>query len=354
MADSLTAQKSQDFKPNVRLETKASRTTLSTDLDTQGERGQPQDARTLWRLSIELSGLVAAVVATVAMYVVFIVYPVAHPPLNAFLMSIFGRGNAAIWPMQIIWYTSAAAMIGLAFWPRRLASQLICLLAAANFVWVGIVYFGVIDSSMGTLDGVINLAWLWAALFILEAILLLVAGLLRRDLVFAPRWNLSSVLGALFMCYALVAYPIIEMLGGQPLSASPLFGLSPCVTVFFTFGLLLWARPPAPKYLLLLPLAWALEATPGNIAMGHVADFPLILVGAITVGLIIWRDCTARWQTVVAGLLLALMIALSGHDDLVIGTALVLTAMTLVQTIRGGAQQLRAERPQQPERRLSP
>src|SRR5215469_6219893 len=308
------------------------------DLDTRGKRGGPQGARKLRRLSIEMSGLAAAGVATVVMNVVFFVHPVAHEPLNVFLTTVFGRGNAAIWPIQLVWYSSAAAMIGLAFWPSRRASQLICLLAAAYLTWVGIVYFRVIDSDMGVLDGVINLAWLWAAIFILEAILFLVAGLVRRDLVFAPRWNLSSVLGALFMLYALVAYPIIEMLGGQPLRASPLFGLSPCVTVFFTFGLLLWARPPAPKYLLLLPLAWALEAAPGNIAMGHVADFPLILVGMITVGLIIWRDRTSSWQTVAAGVLLAAMIAFTGHDDVVIGTALALTAVTLVQTIRGDPQ----------------
>jgi len=333
--------------------TPAERATPRPDLDIQGERGGPQGAKTKRWLSIEGIGLAAALVATVVMYVVFIVSPVAHPPLNEFLTTVFGRGNAAIWPMQLVWYASAAAMIGLAFWPSRRASQLICLLAAAYFAWVGIVYFGVIESDMGVLDGVINLAWLWAAIFILEAILFLVAGIVRRDLVFAPRWNLSSVLGALFMCYALIAYPIIEMLGGQTLRASPLFGLAPCVTAFFAFGLLLWARPPAPKYLLLLPLAWALEAAPGNIAMGHVADFPLILVGAITVGLIIWRDRTSSWQTVVAGVLLAAMIALSGHDDLVIGTVLVLTAVTLVQTIRGDALRLHANRPPQPGRALT-
>jgi len=335
------------------VETPAERAAQRTDLDTQGERGRPQGAIKVRRLSIETIGLAAAVVATIVMYVLFIVHPVEHEPLNVFLTTVFGHGNAAIWPMQLVWYASAVAMIGLAFWPSRRASQLICLLAAAYFAWVGIVFFRVIDSDMGVLDGVINLAWLWAAIFILEAILFLVAGLVRRDLVFAPRWNLSGVLGALFMLYALVAYPIIEMLGGYSLRESPLFGLSPCVTVFFAFGLLLWARPPAPKYLLLLPLAWALEAAPGNIAMGHVADFSLILVGAITVGLIIWRDRTSSWQTVVAGVLLAAMIALSGHDDLVIGTALVLTAVTLVQTIRGDVQQLRAGRSPQPERVLT-
>jgi len=325
------------------IATPEERATPRPDLDTQGERGGPQGARTLRRISIEMSGLAAAGVATIVMYVLLIVHPVAHESLNVFLTTVFGRGNAAIWPMQLVWYANAAAMIGLAFWPVRRASQLICLLAAAYFAWVGIVFFGVIDSGMT----------LWVAAFILEAILLVVAGIVRRDLVFAPRWNLSSVLGALFMCYALVAYPIIEMLGGYPLRASPLFGLAPCVTVFFAFGLLLWARPPVPKYVLLLPLAWALQAAPDNIAMGHVPDFPLILVGAVTAGLIIWRDRTSSWQTVAAGVVLAVMIAFSGQDVELIGIALVLVAVTLAQTIRGDAQLLHVNRPSQPGRALT-
>ncbi|HEV2459390.1 MAG TPA: DUF6064 family protein [Ktedonobacterales bacterium] len=306
----------------------AERVAQRTDLDTPSERVHPENSTPVQRLLLEAIGLAAAAVAAVVMYVRFIVFPVAHEPLNVFLTTVFGRGNAAIWPMQLVWYAGAAAMIGLAFWPRwprRRASQLICLLAVAYVAWVGIVFFGVIDSGMT----------LWVVAFLLEAILLLVAGIVRRDLVFAPRWNLSSVLGAVFMFYALVAYPIIELLGGYPLRESPLFGLSPCVTVFFAFGLLLWARPPAPKYVLLLPLAWALQAAPGNIAMGHVPDFPLILVGMITAGLIIWRDRTSSWQTVAAGALLALMIAFSGQDVVLIGIALVLVAVTLVQAIRG-------------------
>jgi len=97
----------------------------------------------------------------------------------------------------------------------------------------------VLDSDMGVLDGVMNLAWLWAATFILEALLFLVVGIVRRDLVIAPRSSLFSVLGAVFMFYALVAYPIIGLLSGHPLHTLPVFGLSPCATVIFFFGLLL-------------------------------------------------------------------------------------------------------------------
>jgi hypothetical protein len=220
------------------VETPAERAAQRTDLDTQGERGRPQGAIRVWRLSIEMIGLAAAVVATIVMYVLFIVHPVEHTPLNAFL-AMYDRFNAAVWPMQLVWYASAAAMVGLALWPRRLSTQLICLLAAAYLTWVGIAFFGVLDSDMGVLDGVMNLAWLWAATFILEALLFLIAGIVRRDLVIAPRSSLSSVLGAVFMFYALVAYPIIGLLSGHPLHTLPVFGLSPCAPLAHSGGLLL-------------------------------------------------------------------------------------------------------------------
>src|SRR5207247_2307820 len=199
-------------------------------------------------------------------------------PLNAFLAT-FARGNAAIWPMQLVWYASAAAIVGLAFWPRRRASQLICLLAAAYFAWIGIAYFGVLFS--GT-----HMAW--------------ISGLLAAAFILLP-----------------------------------------------------WARPPAPKYLLLIPLAWGLGAGPGAMATGIVVDFGLVLAGAITAGVLIWRDRTSSWQTVAAGVVLAAMIAGSGHDDVLMVAALVLVAVTFVQTIWGDAQRLHAGRPPRPERVLT-
>jgi hypothetical protein len=226
------------------VETPAEQTSLRPDLDTHGELAGPQDTMRMRHLFIEGIGVAAVLVAIVVIYVFFLVHPFEPTPRNLFL--IFERGNTAIWPMQLVWYASAVVMVGLALWQGRRASQLICLLAAVVFTWVGIVYFGVFDNRM-------HLAWVWAATFILEAILYLVAGIVRRDLVFAPRWNLSGVLGAVVMSVGLVGFPLVEVFSGYPLHALTMFGLSPCTTVIFFFGLLLWARPPAPKYLLLPP-----------------------------------------------------------------------------------------------------
>ena len=222
-------------------------------------------------------------------------------------------------------------MVGLALWPaRRWSSPLICALAAAYFAWIGIGYFAWLSPGIG-LSGV------WAAVFTLQAVLLVVAGIARRDLVIRPRWDLSSGLGAVFIAYALIGYPLVGVLGGHALRVVPVFGVSPCATVTFFFGLLLWAVPPAPKYLLLMPLAWALNAAPPNMATGVVVDYGMLVAAVITTGLIIWRDRASgpAWHTVTAGLLFALMIAWSGHDTVLIGLAVVLLAVMLAQAMTG-------------------
>jgi hypothetical protein len=270
--------------------------------------------------------------AAVAVAVTYGIYA-AHPwqgstRLNQFLAA-FGRADTAAWPMQIVWYAAAVAMVGLALWPaRRWSSPLICALAAAYFAWIGIGYFAWLSPGIG-LSGV------WAAVFTVQAVLLVVAGVARRDLVIRPRRDLSSGLGAVFIAYALIGYPLVGVLGGHALRVVPLFGVSPCATVTFFFGLLLWAVPPAPAHLLWVPLAWALNAAPPNMATGIEADYGMLAAALITTGWIIWRDRASgpAWHTVTAGLLFALMIAWSGHDNVLIGLAVVLVIVTLVQAL---------------------
>jgi hypothetical protein len=255
------------------------------------------------------------------------------PPLNQFLAA-FGRADTTAWPAQIVWYAAAVAMVGLALGPaRRWSSPLICALAAAYLAWIGIGYFAWLSPGM-------TLSPMWAAVFTLQAVLLAVAGVARRDLVIRPRRGLSSGLGAVFIAYALIGYPLVGVLGGHALRIVPLYGVSPCATVAFFFGLMLWAVPPAPAYLLFLPLAWALNAAPHNMATGVVVDYGMLAAALITTGWVIWRDRASgpAWRTVTAGLLFALMIAWSGHDNVLIGIAVVLIAVMLAHALTGHRQ----------------
>lgn len=84
-----------------------------------------------------------------------------------------------------------------------------------------------------------------------------------------------------------------------------------------------------------MPLAWALNAAPHNMATGVVVDYGMFAAALITAGWVIWRDRASgpAWHTVTAGLLFALMVAWSGHDSVLIGLAVVLLAVMLVRAI---------------------
>ena len=86
-----------------------------------------------------------------------------------------------------------------------------------------------------------------------------------------------------------------------------------------------------------MPLAWALGAAPPDLARGVAGDYGMLVAALITAGLIIWRDraLSPAWQSLTAGLLFALMIAWSGHEDVLMGLAVVLVAVTLAQVING-------------------
>jgi Family of unknown function (DUF6064) len=273
----------------------------------------------------------AAAVAVAVTYGIYAVHPWQGAPALSQFLAAFGRADTAAWPMQIVSYAVALAIVGLALWPaRRWSSPLICALAAAYFAWIGIGYFTWLSPGF-------SLGGAWAVVFTLQAVLLVVTGAVRRDLVIRPRWDLSSGLGAVFIAYALIGYPLVGVLGGHALRVVPLFGVSPCASVTFFFGLLLWAVPPVPAYLLFLPLAWALNAAPSNMATGVVVDYGMLAAALVTTGWILWRDRAAgsAWRTVTAGLLFALMIAWSGHDQILMGLAVILVAVLLAPALTG-------------------
>jgi hypothetical protein len=296
---------------------------------TDDERRQPERRSPPRWLRLDTLSLAAVVVATLITYGVFLANPWPASTMRQFL-AMLARDNAAAWPMQLFWYACAVTIVGLALWSPRRATPIICLVAAVYVAWIGVTFFGVLNPGM-------NFAWLWASVFALEGALFVVAGVLRYDLIIAPRWDrwdVASVLGAMCLAYALIAYPIIGMLTGHALSTLPVFGLAPCPTAIFALGLLLWARKPAPLYLLPFLLAWCLGAAPPDLSRGVVADIGMLVAGVSAALVILWRDRTTPWKFVAACAALILMIAWSGHEDVLMGIALVLVALTLVDALR--------------------
>jgi len=201
-------------------------------------------------------------------------------------LGVFERYNQAIWPMHIVAYILAIGVIFLAAKKTRYSDQIISVVLACFWAWMGIVYHLMYFSAInGAAIG-------FGILFIVQAILWLVFGVIRPKLSFQLDTNPYALTGVVLIVYAVLVYPLIGTLLGHGYPRSPSFGVAPCPTTIFTFGLLLWTTTRFPKTVLIIPLIWSLLGFSAALSLGVREDIGLLLAGVLSVALLLWRDRT--------------------------------------------------------------
>jgi len=170
----------------------------------------------------------------------------------------------------LLWITSAAVLV--AWWRGRIGSRPLAALLAFHWLWAGLAYHAWLFTRINPA------ARLFAALFVLEALLLARAGLARHDLRFEPHGPRPPL--AAFFAGAALLYPLLAALATGDPWRSPTFGV-PCPTVLLTAGVLFAAAPPVPRSVLLIPILWALLAGSAAWQLGMLPD--LLLFGAAAV-----------------------------------------------------------------------
>jgi hypothetical protein len=202
-------------------------------------------------------------------------------------LTVFEQYNQAIWPMHVLAYVLGIAAILCAVRKIRYADQVISAVLAFFWAWMGIVYHLMYFST-------INRAAIgFGILFIIQAILWLVFGVVRPKFSFRVEINPYSVTGMVLIVYAMLIYPIIGMLLGHGYPRSPSFGVAPCPTTIFTFGLLLLTSAKVPKFALAIPFFWSLLGFWAALSLGIREDVGLLVAGMLSVGLLFWRDRTS-------------------------------------------------------------
>ena len=98
----------------------------------------------------------------------------------------------------------------------------------------------------------------FGALFVVQGVLFLIAGVVKHRLVFAHSAGFASAVGWALVVYAGVLYPLLGQWSGHVYPAQPTFGITPCPVTLFSFGVLLLTSAPVPRWLLIIPLAWSL------------------------------------------------------------------------------------------------
>lgn len=202
---------------------------------------------------------------------------------------VFEKYNQAIFPMQFVLTLVGIVAVGLAVSRKPFANKTISGLVGFLWLWAGIIYHLIFFTEISPP------AYIFGALFVFQGWLFLYEGVLRNRLSFRASQKFYGILGAIFITYALVIYPLIGYALGRTFPASPTFG-TPCQITIFTFGLLLWTDKKVPLNLLIVPVLWSIVGTSAALSFGIKEDFGLLIAGTIGTASIIQRNLTPKME----------------------------------------------------------
>ena len=202
--------------------------------------------------------------------------------LDQFL-AVFVTYNEAVWPAQVLAYLLGLLMVVFTIWPSNQRSRVVAAGLAVMWLWTGVAYHGMHFSTISA--G----AWGFAALFVIQSLLFVEAGVLRGRLAFGPAKGWTGWLGWALVAYASIGYPLLGQLLAHGYPAMPMFGITPCPVTIFTFGLFLLTTEPIPRRLLVTPVVWSLIGGQAAFRLGITQDWLLFFSG-LTVIVLLSRD----------------------------------------------------------------
>jgi hypothetical protein len=185
---------------------------------------------------------------------------------------VFAAYNMLLWPAAFaLWVATAVVCLE---WLRDGAHRqpLVPALLVLHWIWVGLAYHAAFFTRINPA------AWLFSALFVVEAGLLAWYGVMRNRIRFVERPPFFQyVASRVLIAYAL-AYPVIAQAEGHAYPHVPTFAV-PCPTTILTIGFLLAADPPLPRLVTVIPILWALVGGSGAFLFGVRADLILLVAG---------------------------------------------------------------------------
>jgi hypothetical protein len=190
---------------------------------------------------------------------------------------VFAAYNAAIWPVAVAAYPLALVAVLFAWRTTKKASRIVAAVLALMWGWAGIVYHGLYFSQINPI------AWIFAAVFLAQAALYGIAAV--GSLRFSPRSRVHAVAGGLLIAYAMIAYPLIGILAGESYPRLPLFGVTPCPLLIFTFGMMLWADH-VRWWFWIVPLFWTVIGGSAAVLLLVPQDWALPLSAVLTMAIL--------------------------------------------------------------------
>ncbi|HEU4934925.1 MAG TPA: DUF6064 family protein [Vicinamibacterales bacterium] len=183
---------------------------------------------------------------------------------------LFKAYNEALWPAAVALWIASAVIVAVRLSARRPHDRWISALLVGHWAWSALAYHVVFFTRINPA------AWLFASLFLGQAVLFFGVGVVQRQLSFAPWGTAWAPLAWGLIGYSL-AYPAINAIEQLDLLRIPTFGL-PCPTTIFTAGVLMLATPRSLG-LSTVPVIWSAIGGSATLLLGVHADFALPIAG---------------------------------------------------------------------------
>ena len=198
-------------------------------------------------------------------------------------LTIFTQYNLAVFPLQIVFIILGIVALWFVVKKSPISDRIILLILIIFWFWMGIVYHILFFSSINPL------AYAFGVLFIIEACLLIYLGIIKKQVEFSLTKDRYTLIGLIFIVYAMIIYPVIGTVAGHGYPRLPTFGL-PCPTTIFTFGLFLMSDKKFPLPLLVIPLIWSMIGFFAALSLGITEDYMLLVAGVVGTVLIIMKN----------------------------------------------------------------
>ena len=186
-------------------------------------------------------------------------------------LAVLAQYNPSIWPLQIFAYLLGILALFFYFKKTKYSERIVLGILSFFWFWNGIIFCPMYWAPS------YKYAYMFGALCIIQGFLFMWLSI-KSNLPTGIRTKLHFNTGIIFVAYALVGYNIFGFLLNRVYPEFWPFGLVPCPTVIFTFGLFLVMNKKFPKYVLIVPLIFSIA---GFLAVykGILEDIVLIIAG---------------------------------------------------------------------------
>ena len=209
-------------------------------------------------------------------------------------LGIFRDYNQTLWPAQLLLLCLALVAIVFLVRSRRWSGAGVSGILAFLWAWLAVAYH------LAFFTRINPLAYVFAAISMVGALVFLWQGVIRRRLRFVLVRGGRFVVGAVLIMFALMVYPAWSWYAGYRYPAMPTFGL-PCPTTLFTVGLFAFVEAPYPRSPLVIPVLWCFVGAQAAFLLSVPQDHGLIIAGVVGLVLLTRSRVSAASAGAVSG-----------------------------------------------------